>query len=163
MPYHGGEYDGKAFSNREGALRVSPSLRNILKEVESDVYDGMRIDQPIDLTRWQEQGVFLLNSSLTVEAGKPGSHSTIGWQNFTGRTIRLLAEDKKPKVFMLWGNYAQKVFDSIGYSSNHLLVLKSSHPSPLGHTKTDTPFSGCRHFSKANEFLKQHGIKEIEW
>jgi uracil-DNA glycosylase len=153
-PYHGpGQANGLAFSVHAGQ-KPPPSLRNILKEVWDDE-GGMPW---VDLTRWAEQGVFLINTILTVEEKKPGSHSNIGWEYFTDEVIRTISASQPHVVFMLWGNYAQK--KEVLIDANKHLVLKAPHPSPLSAYQG---FLGCRHFSKANYFLESKGLGKITW
>jgi uracil-DNA glycosylase len=153
-PYHGPKQaNGLAFSVHAGQ-KAPPSLRNILKEVWEDV-NGMPL---VDLTRWAEQGVFLLNTVLTVEEKKPGAHSGFGWDTFTDEVIRAISERRQHVVFMLWGNYAQKKEPLIDTRKH--LVLKAPHPSPLSAYQG---FFGCKHFSQANVFLNQHGCASIDW
>jgi uracil-DNA glycosylase len=153
-PYHGrGQANGLAFSVRAGQ-KAPPSLRNILQEVWDDV-GGMPW---VDLTRWAEQGVFLLNAALTVEEKKPGSHAKFGWERFTDEVIRTISTHQPHVVFMLWGNYAQKKEPLIDTSKH--LVLQAPHPSPLSAYQG---FFGCRHFSQANAFLEEKGILAVKW
>jgi uracil-DNA glycosylase len=153
-PYHGpNQANGLAFSVYAGQ-KAPPSLRNILKEVWDDV-GGMPW---VDLTRWAEQGVFLLNSVLTVEQKNPGSHANMGWQDFTDEVIRVISLHQSNVVFMLWGNYAQKK-EALIDTTKHL-VLKAPHPSPLSAYQG---FFGCRHFSKANAFLEEKGLCGVKW
>ena len=154
-PYHGyAQANGLAFSVNEG-VRLPPSLQNILKELYDDL--GHPISQNGNLEKWSNQGVLLLNSSLTVELNKPNSHKDIGWEIFTDQIIRKIS-DISGKVFILWGSYAQKKEALINAEKN--LVLKSPHPSPLSAYKG---FFGCKHFSKANSYLKQQKIPTIDW
>ncbi|MFM7234421.1 MAG: uracil-DNA glycosylase [Flavobacteriales bacterium] len=153
-PYHGpGQANGLAFSVHAGQ-KAPPSLRNILKEVWDDV-GGMPW---VDLSRWAEQGVFLLNAVLTVEEKKPGSHSNFGWETFTDEVIRTISQKQPHVVFMLWGNYAQKK-ESLIDTTKHL-VLKAPHPSPLSAYQG---FFGCKHFSKANAYLEKKSRTAIQW
>jgi uracil-DNA glycosylase len=153
-PYHGsGQANGLAFSVHAGQ-KAPPSLRNILKEVWDDV-GGMPW---VDLTRWAEQGVFLLNAVLTVEEKKPGSHGKHGWETFTDEVIRTISQQQPHVVFMLWGNYAQKK-EALIDPTKHL-VLKAPHPSPLSAYQG---FFGCKHFSQANSFLEGKGISAVKW
>ena len=153
-PYHGaGQANGLAFSLNAG-LKAPPSLRNILKEVWDDV-EGLPW---VDLTRWAEQGVFLLNATLTVEEKKPGAHQRMGWEEFTDEVIRVISAERNHVVFMLWGNYAQKKEPLIDTRKH--LVLKAPHPSPLSAYQG---FFGCKHFSQANVFLNQHGCASFDW
>lgn len=155
-PYHGPEQaHGLCFSVPDG-VDFPPSLRNIFKEIHDDL--GVSIPKSGNLERWAEQGVFLLNATLTVKAHQAGSHQNRGWESFTDAVIRLLAENSEHLVFMLWGNYAQKKGQFID-TTRHL-VLQSVHPSPLSASRG---FFGNKHFSKANEYLRQHGIEPIQW
>jgi uracil-DNA glycosylase len=153
-PYHGpGQANGLAFSVHAGQ-KAPPSLRNILKEVWDDV-GGLPW---VDLTRWAEQGVFLLNAVLTVEEKKPGSHSSFGWETFTDEVIRTISRHQSHVVFMLWGNYAQR--KEVLIDTTKHLVLKAPHPSPLSAYQG---FFGCRHFSQANAFLEEKGLPALKW
>ena len=155
-PYHGpGQAHGLCFSVAEG-IPNPPSLQNIFKEIMSDL--GKPMPANGDLTRWARQGVLLLNATLTVQAHQAGSHQRKGWEEFTDAAIRLLAEEREPHVFILWGAYAQKKGAFIDRSKH--LVLASAHPSPLS---AYNGFFGNKHFSRTNEYLKAHGIAEIEW
>jgi uracil-DNA glycosylase len=155
-PYHGArQAHGLCFSVQNGTP-PPPSLINILKELHEDV--GVPIPDHGNLTHWAEQGVFLLNASLTVRAGDPMSHSRIGWANFTDTVIKKISALKEHVVFMLWGKFAQEKRSLI--DENKHLVLRSVHPSPLS---AHAGFFGCRHFSKANEYLVRHGIDPIDW
>lgn len=154
-PYHTpGVADGLAFSVQ--TTKLAPSLRNILKEVESDI--GQTIIQNGNLTPWLEQGVFLLNNVLTVKKGHAGSHRQIGWEQITEDCIKMLSIKLPHAVFILWGSDAQAKVKFID-SSRHL-VLQSAHPSPLSAYRG---FFGSRPFSKANQFLKSHHLQEIKW
>lgn len=154
-PYIGvGEAHGMSFSVKKG-VRIPPSLRNIFKEICDDV--GGAIPEHGCLEGWAQQGVLLLNTCLTVEAGKSKSHSGKGWEKFTTFVIEKLNECENPIVFMLWGNDAKSKKDLI--TSPAHLVLTAAHPSPLA----GGAFFGCKHFSKANEFLKENGRGEIGW
>jgi uracil-DNA glycosylase len=155
-PYHGkGQGMGLSFSVNDG-IRIPPSLRNIYKELE---LEGFHPDTNTgNLTKWAGQGVFLLNSCLTVREHKPNSHAGKGWEVFTNNAIKFLEHDERPKVFLLWGNYAQKKAEIITNPKH--LILKSAHPSPFS---ADRGFFGNNHFIKTNEFLKENNIKEIEW
>jgi len=145
---------GLSFSVPRG-ITAPPSLKNIYKELKTDL--DIQIPDHGDLTRWAEQGVFLLNAALTVEAGKSGSHLKKGWGQFTDAVIRLIAREKKHVVFMLWGNFA-KAKSALIDDMNHL-VLKAAHPSPLA----GGAFFGNSHFSKANSYLEAKGIGAIDW
>ncbi|HEV7780494.1 MAG TPA: uracil-DNA glycosylase [Chitinophagaceae bacterium] len=155
-PYHGkGQAHGLCFSVPYG-VAPPPSLVNIFKELESDT--GVPIPQHGNLTHWAEQGVFLLNASLTVRAGEPMSHAKIGWAEFTNTVIKKIADLKKNVVFILWGKFAQEKTVLIDQSKH--LVLRSVHPSPLS---VHAGFYGCKHFSKTNEYLVSKGIDPIDW
>lgn len=158
-PYHDGSYDGRAFSNTKSSNKISPSLKNIFKEIEVDIYNGLRLDQDPCLDRWERQGVFLINRVLTVRAGFPGSHRNIGWEEFTSQVVKRLSEVQDHLVFLLWGADARKVMPNI-VSKNHL-VLISGHPSPL--SANQGYWFGNKHFSKTNAYLKKHKKKEINW
>lgn len=155
-PYHGlGQAHGLSFSVKPG-VRVPPSLQNIYKELASD----LNITPPNHgyLTHWAEQGVLLLNSVLTVEQGKASSHQGKGWEQFTDYVIEVLNNKKENLVFLLWGSYAQNKGEFI--DGDRHLVLKTTHPSPFSAHRG---FLGCRHFSKTNTYLINHGIKPIDW
>jgi uracil-DNA glycosylase len=155
-PYHGpGQANGLCFSVRDG-IRSPPSLQNIFKEIHKDL--GKPVPASGDLERWARQGVLLLNATLTVRGSSPGSHQNKGWENFTDATIKIISDEKKNVVFLLWGAYAQKKGEIIDRSKH--LVLMSAHPSPFS---ADRGFFGSKHFSKANEYLKSKGLKEIDW
>lgn len=155
-PYHGpGQAHGLCFSVPDG-VPLPPSLQNIYKEMHDDI--GLSIPKTGNLTRWAEQGVFLLNASLTVRAGDPMSHSKIGWATFTDAVIKIIAEQKKNVVFLLWGKFAQEKQSLIDATRQH--VLKAAHPSPLS---ASNGFFGCRHFSKTNNFLVKDGLDPIDW
>ena len=155
-PYHGeGQAHGLCFSVREG-VPPPPSLINIYKEIKSD----LGIDIPRNkgcLTKWAKQGVLLLNTVLTVRAGQANSHKNCGWQEFTDGIIKKLSSREKPMVFMLWGANARAKKPLI--NTDRHLILECAHPSPL----SADGFFGCRHFSKANNFLKNKGIEPIDW
>ncbi|MEZ7954712.1 MAG: uracil-DNA glycosylase [Bacteroidales bacterium] len=154
-PYHGeGQAHGLSFSVPEG-VHQPPSLQNIFKELKDDL--GMPLPESGNLEMWAKRGVFLLNSVLTVRAGLPASHSKIGWSLFTDKVISILSERREGLVFMLWGNFAKSKRELID-SKKHL-VLEAAHPSPLARGA----FFGCRHFSKANEFLISKGIEPVNW
>ena len=155
-PYHGpGQAHGLCFSVNEG-IAFPPSLQNIFKEIQSDL--GKPIPTNGDLTRWANQGVLLLNATLTVRAHQAGSHQRHGWEEFTDSAIRILAEKRENLVFILWGAYAQKKGAFINRDKH--LVLTSAHPSPLS---AYNGFFGNKHFSRANEYLISHGITPINW
>ena len=157
-PYHDGSYDGFAFSNRDDGQKISPSLRNILKEVESDVYDGFQVDQNPDLSRWAEQGVLLINTAHTVRKKNPGSHLEY-WSRFTKQVIDLLLEQDRPVVWIVWGKKAMEVLKTRGKNNKHQ-VLISPHPSPFS---AHTGFFGSKPFTKANKFLEDNGKEQIKW
>lgn len=155
-PYHGPrQANGLCFAVSEG-VQNPPSLVNIFKEIESDL--GHAVSHTGDLERWAKQGVLLLNATLTVEAGKAGSHQHKGWETFTDAVIEALDREREHLVFMLWGRFAQQKGAKVDFTKH--LVLESAHPSPLS---AHSGFFGNRHFSKANEYLKQHEIDPIEW
>ena len=155
-PYHGpGQAHGLSFSVKPG-VPFPPSLQNIFKEIETDL--GKPMPSNGDLTRWAEQGVFLLNATLTVRAHQAASHQKKGWEEFTDEVIRKISDSREHVVFMLWGSYAQK--KSILIDSSKHLVLKAPHPSPLSSYRG---FFGCQHFSKANNYLISNGMKPIDW
>lgn len=156
-PYHGaGEAHGLAFSVPDG-VKMPPSLRNIFRELADD----LKVPQPVatDLTRWSRQGVLLLNTSLTVAPGSPGSHANIGWKRVTDAIISALAASDKPRVFVLWGKHAQGKRALIEGNQAHL-ILESAHPSPLSVYRG---FLGSKPFSKINQWLLNHGQNEIDW
>jgi len=156
-PYHDDSYDGFAFSNTE-RLRLSPSLQNIFKEVESDAYDGFKLVQDPELIRWAEQGVLLINTAHTVRKGEPASHLRL-WTMFTARVLHVLAERRNPTVWMLWGAKAKGHLAGRTLPESHL-KLTAPHPSPFS---AHTGFYGCKHFTKANEFLLNNNIEPISW
>ena len=155
-PYHGsGEAHGLAFSVRQG-IKIPPSLRNIFKELESEF--GIDLTRTTDLTSWAEQGVLLLNSVLTVEKDKAGSHSKWGWEEFTNATIEFISKENAHVVFVLWGDYARKKSVLIDMSKH--AIIESVHPSPLSSYRG---FFGSKPFSKINEQLRSWEMAEIEW
>ncbi|MEK6554851.1 MAG: uracil-DNA glycosylase [Bdellovibrionota bacterium] len=155
-PYHGeGQAHGLCFSVRPG-VDVPPSLANIFKELATDV--GFKKPDHGCLVEWAQQGVLLLNATLTVQASQAGSHQKKGWEEFTDAAIRYLNEEREHIVFMLWGSYAQKKGEFIDRKKH--LVLTAPHPSPLSSHRG---FFGSRHFSKANAYLQKHGLKPIDW
>ncbi len=155
-PYHGaGQAHGLSFSVPEG-VRPPPSLQNIYKELLSDL--GTPVVQNGNLERWASQGVLLLNATLTVMGGKPGSHQGLGWEKFTDAVIQKLSNEKEHLVFILWGRYAQDK-GSVIDDSKHL-VIKSAHPSPFS---AYNGFFGSKPFSKTNEYLKAHDENPIDW
>ena len=154
-PYHGpGQAMGLSFSVPMG-IKVPASLKRIYKELSRDI--SVPIPAHGDLSKWADQGVFLLNAMLTVEAGKPGSHRKKGWQNFTDAVIQKISNEREGLIFMLWGNFAKA--KRILIDEEKHLILESAHPSPLA----GSAFSGCAHFSKANNYLRIRGEKEIDW
>lgn len=155
-PYHEpGQAHGLCFSVNDG-VQFPPSLVNIFKEIESDL--GKPIPRSGNLMRWAQQGVLLLNATLTVRAHQAGSHQNKGWETFTDAVIRRLATEREHIVFILWGSYAQRKGAFI--DRNRHCVLQSPHPSPLSAYRG---FFGNKHFSRANEYLAQHGYKPIDW
>jgi len=155
-PYHGdGQAHGLCFSVAPG-VQAPPSLKNIFKELNNDL--GVASPNHGYLKSWAEQGVLLLNSVLSVEASKAGSHQNMGWETFTDKIIEIINAQKEHVVFLLWGSYAQKK-GSIVDGSRHL-VLTSVHPSPLSAHRG---FFGQHHFSQANAYLEKHGQKTINW
>ncbi|MEM6901251.1 MAG: uracil-DNA glycosylase [Pseudomonadota bacterium] len=155
-PYHGpGQAMGLAFSVPED-VQLPPSLKNIFKEIEADI--GSHSLNSGDLTDWARQGVFLLNTSLTVEDGTAGAHATLGWEPFTDAAVSALSAGRDHLVFMLWGAHAQKKQALI--NSDKHLVLKAVHPSPLSAYQG---FFGCRHFSAANKWLQDRKIAPVVW
>ena len=155
-PYHGpGQAHGLCFSVNDG-VAFPPSLKNIFKEIQDDL--GIPVPESGNLTRWANQGVLLLNATLTVRAHQAGSHQKKGWEEFTDAAIRALAEQREHLVFILWGAYAQKKGAFI--DRNKHLVLASAHPSPLS---AYNGFFGNKHFSRANEYLMAHGETPVSW
>jgi uracil-DNA glycosylase len=155
-PYHGpNQAEGLSFSVKKG-VKIPPSLRNMYKELHDDI--GCQIPPHGSLVKWAEQGVLLLNTVLTVQEGKAHSHRGKGWEQFTDHVISILNEREKPMVFILWGKPAQAKQALID-SSNHYIVT-APHPSPLSAHRG---FFGSKPFSKTNGFLRDHGIKEIDW
>ena len=156
-PYHGDKQaNGLAFSVADGITKP-PSLLNVFKEIQDDL--GKPIPQSGNLERWAEQGVMLLNSTLTVRAAQAGSHQGKGWETFTDAVIKLISEEKQNVVFLLWGAYAQKKGAVID-SAKHL-VLTSKHPSPMAAQWGG--WFGNKHFSQANAYLREKGLAEIDW
>ena len=154
-PYHGpGQAMGLSFSVPDG-IPAPPSLRNIFREIETDL--GIRMSGRTNLESWARQGVLLLNSVLTVLAGQAASHSAIGWQQFTDAVISYLSAHRSGIVFLLWGRFAQEKASLIDASRHH--VLMAAHPSPLARGA----FFGCRHFSKTNQILISEGLQPIDW
>lgn len=156
-PGMGPEAHGLCFSVRRG-VPVPPSLRNILQEVNSSIYNGKAVSCDSDLTRWAEQGVLLLNASLTVEKKKPNSHVALGWHRLTDNIIETISRKKDGVVFMLWGAFAQKKAELIDRSKH--LILATSHPSPLSAHRG---FLGSGVFVRCNEYLQQRGEEPIVW
>ena len=155
-PYHEvGQAHGLSFSVPDG-IKFPPSLKNIFKELKSD----LNIDMPLsgDLTKWAKQGVLLLNTVLTVEEGKPNSHKDSGWRKFTDDVISLLSKREKPIVFILWGNNAKEKKALIDTSKHY--IIESAHPSPFS---CNYGFYGSKPFSKTNEFLTKNNQKPIDW
>ncbi|WP_297962231.1 uracil-DNA glycosylase [uncultured Campylobacter sp.] len=154
-PYHGAHQAmGLSFSVPRG-VRIPPSLVNIYKEIKSDL--GISEPESGDLSYWAKQGVLLLNASLSVGANRANSHSGFGWQIFTDAVIKILSARRQSLVFMLWGNFA-KAKSALIDAQKHL-ILTAAHPSPLA----GGAFFGCRHFSRCNEYLRAHGLGEIDW
>ncbi len=155
-PYHGpGQANGLSFSVTQGK-RVPPSLKNIFKEMESDL--GLKPSKHGDLKNWAENGVLMLNAVLTVRDGQPGSHRNQGWELFTDATIKALSERKENIVFILWGNFARGKKHLIDTSKHH--IIESVHPSPFA---ARNGFFGSRPFSRTNEILKKHNLTPIDW
>lgn len=155
-PYHGkGEANGLAFSVNKG-IKLPPSLRNIYKELETDL--GIKPALHGDLTSWAKQGVLLLNSVLTVKKDKPGSHRNMGWEEYTDSIIKEISDKRENIVFILWGKYAQSKKDLID-GKKHLIIF-SSHPSPFSARKG---FFGSKPFSKVNKYLTKNGQSKIDW
>ena len=155
-PYHNpSQAHGLSFSVPDG-IPKPPSLQNICKELKSDL--GLAPSANGSLEKWAEQGVMLLNASLTVRKNEPGSHSKIGWIEFIDAVIKKISDEKKGVVFLLWGKFAQDKQSLIDETKHH--VLKAAHPSPFS---ADKGFFGCKHFSKTNELLMQEGLQPIDW
>ena len=155
-PYHNpNQAMGLSFSVPDG-MKLPPSLQNIYKELKADI--GLPIAASGNLTNWATQGVLLLNAILTVRANEPASHSKIGWMHFTDAVIKKISEQKKGIVFLLWGKFAHEKQVLIDETKHH--VLKAAHPSPFSAEKG---FFGCKHFSRTNQLLIQHGIDPIDW
>ncbi len=156
-PYHGaGQAHGLAFSVQQG-VRIPPSLQNIYKELSTDIA-GFQIPKHGNLQHWAEQGVLLLNTVLTVREGQAHSHAALGWETFTDKVIRQLADHREHLVFILWGSHAQKKGAFI--DRNRHLVLTAVHPSPLSAARG---FFGSKPFSQTNHYLQQHGLSPIDW
>ena len=155
-PYHGAtQAHGLSFSVPTG-VKQPPSLKNIIKELESDL--NIKCSSNGNLSKWAKQGVFLLNSILTVEASNPASHKDLGWEQFTDSTIKILSEKKSGIVFLLWGKFAQNKAKLIDTKKH--FILKAAHPSPFSAQRG---FFGSKHFSKTNNILRRKGIAEIDW
>ncbi len=156
-PYHGyNQAHGLSFSVLKGT-KPPPSLRNMYKEIKSDIGVAMPANYG-DLTAWAKQGVFLLNTSLSVREGEPNSHAQIGWQTFTDAVITALSDKRDGLVFLLWGKFAQQKQSLIDETRHH--VLKAAHPSPFS---AERGFMGCKHFSKTNEWLIKENKQPIDW
>lgn len=154
-PYHGeGQAMGLSFSVPDG-VPAPPSLRNIFKEIETEL--GVKMSGRTNLEKWARQGVLLLNAVLTVRAGMPASHSALGWQQFTDEVIRVISARREGVVFMLWGNYARSKAHLIDSTRHH--ILQAAHPSPLARGA----FFGCGHFATANSILEARGLEPIDW
>ncbi|CAA9203329.1 Uracil-DNA glycosylase [Flavobacterium bizetiae] len=157
-PYHGeGEANGLSFSVNDN-VKIPPSLRNIFREINTDL-DAVFMPTSGNLEKWANQGVLLLNASLTVRKDTPNSHKHLKWNLFTDAVIQAISDQKENVVFLLWGSFAQKKGSKIDRSKHH--VLESGHPSPM--SANQGKWFGNKHFSKTNEFLNSKGIKEIEW
>lgn len=155
-PYHGpGQANGLCFSVKEG-IRKPPSLQNIFKELHNDL--GIQIPESGNLEKWANQGVLLLNATLTVRANQAGSHQQKGWERFTDTAIRKLSEEKENLVFVLWGKYAQAKVELID-TSRHL-IIQSAHPSPFS---ADRGFFGSKPFSQTNNYLISKGLSPVDW
>jgi uracil-DNA glycosylase len=156
-PYHGyNQANGLSFSVNDG-VAMPPSLQNIFKEIRDDL--GVPVPKSGNLERWAEQGVLLLNSTLTVRAGEAGSHQKKGWEVFTDEVIKCVSDEKENVVFMLWGKYAQDKGAVIDASKH--LILKAKHPSPMAANYGG--WFGTKHFSQANDYLVSKGLKPIQW
>ncbi len=156
-PYHGvGQAHGLSFSVRKG-IAIPPSLQNIYKELQTDI-PGFQYPTHGELTQWADQGVLLLNATLTVRLSQAGSHQNKGWEQFTDQAIASLSEHREGLIFMLWGKFAQNKIPLINTNKHH--VLKAAHPSPFS---AYNGFFGCQHFSKANEILVHQGKSPIDW
>ena len=155
-PYHGeGQANGLCFSVNEGVMKP-PSLVNIFKEIKNDL--GIEIPETGNLERWADQGVLLLNATLTVKAQSPGSHQKKGWEIFTDAVIQTISDEKEGIVFLLWGAYAQRKGEKINASKHK--ILSSAHPSPFAANRG---FFGNSHFSQTNAYLEHKGLKPIVW
>lgn len=162
-PYHGaGQAEGLAFSVAPGE-KIPPSLRNIFKELQRDL--GLPPAASGSLVRWSQQGVLLLNTSLTVEEGLPASHAHQGWEALTDAILQTVSQAERPLVFMLWGAHAQgkrALIESSPHRAQHLVQV-ANHPSPLSASRPPAPFLGCGHFSKANQFLVSQKVGPLVW
>jgi len=155
-PYHGrGQANGLSFAVSNDQI-TPPSLKNIFNEIENDL--KKRPNTKKNLESWADQGVLMLNSSLSVKSGKPNSHQNLGWNKFTDKILKHISENKNNVVFFLWGKFAKQKQELI--DRNKHLILSSSHPSPLS---SYISFNGCKHFSKSNKYLKQNNLNEINW
>lgn len=155
-PYHGkGQAHGLCFSVPEG-ITPPPSLVNIFKELHDDL--GIPVPNHGNLVKWADQGILLLNATLTVRANQAGSHQGKGWEQFTDAVIRKISEQRTGIIFLLWGKYAQAKEEIIDMRKHY--VLKAAHPSPFS---AYNGFFGCKHFSRANELLQRHGLTPIDW
>ena len=155
-PYHGdGQANGLCFSVSDG-IKMPPSLKNIFKEIKDDL--GKDFPRSGNLERWAKQGVLLLNATLTVRSQSPGSHQNKGWEEFTDAVIKTISKEKEDVVFLLWGAYAQRKGEII--DANKHKILSSAHPSPFAANRG---FFGNKHFSQANSYLTQKGLKPIDW
>lgn len=156
-PYHGpNQANGLSFSVNDG-VSIPPSLQNIFKEIKEDL--GKPLPRSGNLERWAQQGVLMLNATLTVRANQAGSHQNKGWERFTDAVIKCISDEREGVVFMLWGSYAQKKGEVIDGSKH--LILKAKHPSPMAANYGG--WFGCRHFSQANNYLKARNLTEIDW
>ncbi|MXV50211.1 uracil-DNA glycosylase [Pedobacter sp. HMF7647] len=156
-PYHGkNQAHGLSFSVQKG-VTIPPSLRSIYKELSEDITD-FKQPKSGDLTKWADQGVLLLNATLTVNAGEPGSHQKKGWEEFTDEAIKQLSEKREGIVFLLWGKFAQSKAELIDEKKHY--ILKAAHPSPYS---ASFGFFGCKHFSKTNKILQENGKEPIDW
>lgn len=158
-PYHNGQADGLAFSSSCNKIKIPYSLRVIFEEIEDDL--DIEVNQSADLTRWAKQGVFLINTALTVRAGDANSHSGIGWEKFTSKVINFISISPTPTVFILWGNHAKSFRKHID-EDNHL-VLEAPHPASELYSGGTSGFYGCKHFSKTNNFLIKNNLTPITW
>ncbi|WP_426485158.1 uracil-DNA glycosylase [Flavobacterium sp. 2] len=157
-PYHGeGEANGLSFSVND-TVKIPPSLRNIFREINTD-FDSIFMPTSGNLEKWAQQGVLLLNASLTVRKDSPNSHKHLKWNLFTDAVIQAISDQKENVVFLLWGSFAQKKGLKIDRSKHH--ILESGHPSPM--SANQGKWFGNKHFSQTNAFLKSKGIEEIEW